>query len=457
MFIRFRPRPSLLTGLLVLAFTAPLRAETGQLDSALSTPGWLTVTGSYRLRYEWMDNTFRAIDPGTDDLLVSRLRLKAEARSERFRAGIEFQDSRGWLADQLTPVGTGSINAAEPLQIYVGMQGQDWFVDGDSVDITLGRFTFGTGSNRFIGEHIYRNTRQGHDGIRAVWALRDGPRLQGFFTNPVQRLPFDRSGILNNEIEFDEALSTRFWGVHADRLALGELDGELYLYGLEESGRGLGFQNRDLLTLGARLSDNRGSLTWEVETAYQFGDRRDVLQEGTPQVDHEALMLHAHIARQFDVAWRPEIELRYDYSTGDEDPEDGNSGRLDVLFGPLRFDFGPTSIYTGMTRSNINSPGLYANLFPRDNMVWMTGYRAIWMTEKRDFYGRSGLRDVTGQSGSFAGGQIETRYRWEIVPGSFRFEAGGALLIKGEFLKDAPLAPDTGNTIYIYSNVLFWF
>ena len=64
------------------------------MDRALSTPDWLTVTGSYRIRYEWMDNTFRPIDPGSDDLLVSRLRLKAEAKNDLFRAGFEFQDSR---------------------------------------------------------------------------------------------------------------------------------------------------------------------------------------------------------------------------------------------------------------------------------------------------------------------------------------------------------------------------
>ena len=59
----------------VLAVLMPAFAQAQdspwRLQSAFGAPDWLTVGGSYRLRYEYMDNTFRVLDPGQDELLVS--------------------------------------------------------------------------------------------------------------------------------------------------------------------------------------------------------------------------------------------------------------------------------------------------------------------------------------------------------------------------------------------------
>ena len=68
-----------------------------RLQTALDFPTWLTVAGSYRLRYEYLDNTFRILDPGRDELVVSRLRLHLRANGERFYSGFEFEDARAWL------------------------------------------------------------------------------------------------------------------------------------------------------------------------------------------------------------------------------------------------------------------------------------------------------------------------------------------------------------------------
>lgn len=435
--------------------------EPWRLGNRLSTPDWLRVSGSYRLRYEWLDNSFRAVDPGTDNLLVWRLRLKAEARYDRFRAGVQLQDSRTWLEGTGTPLGTDDVNALEPIQMYVGVRGNNWLMSGDRVDITVGRFTMGMGSNRFIGEHIYRNTRDSSDGIRAIWTLDDGPRIQAFVTNPVDKLPgvLDRDGLRDADVEFDRDASTVFWGAHVDDLKLRGLDTELYVFGLDESDSSRRpTRNRSYLTTGFRLMEAIDDWAWEVELAYQFGEvRATPLPGDTTDLDHSAWMLHAHVGTELRGAWRPEIEFRYDYSSGDSRPGDGNNERFDSLYGPVRFDFGPTGIYGAIRRSNINSPGVYVNLHPAQNAVWMIGYRAAWLAERRDFFGASGVRDTTGNSGSFIGHQIETRYRWEILPGRFRFEAGGALLFKGEFLEDAPTAPPAGDTIYLYSQFLVFF
>ena len=58
-----------------------------------------------------MDNTFRLVGPQQDELLLSRLLVHAQIKGERFYGGFELQDSRAWLEQDLTPVGTDDVNA----------------------------------------------------------------------------------------------------------------------------------------------------------------------------------------------------------------------------------------------------------------------------------------------------------------------------------------------------------
>ena len=102
------------------AAAAQAQGEAQPREPAAATPGWLSLTGSYRLRYEHMDNTFRIVGPDQDELLVSRLRLHARATGKRFYGGIEIEDARAWLDQDLTPVGTDDANALEPLRVYAG-------------------------------------------------------------------------------------------------------------------------------------------------------------------------------------------------------------------------------------------------------------------------------------------------------------------------------------------------
>jgi hypothetical protein len=57
--------------------------------------------------------------------------------------------------------------------------------------------------------------------------------------------------------------------------------------------------------------------------------------------------------------------------------------------------------------------------------------------------------DVTGASGSFAGHQLEARFRYWLVPSFLRAEVNALWLAKGRFLETAPNAPTTGDTQYL--------
>ena len=457
-----RPGPVLaaLPLLAMIAAAPAAAAEPLRIDDAWATPDWLSLSGSYRLRYEWLDNTFRAVDPGTDDLIVSRLRFKAEARMQNgLRFGAELQDSRAWGAGTGTPLGTDDVNAFEPLQAYAGYRVANAFRPGDQFDLLIGRFTFGLGSNRLVGEHVFRNTRGAFTGVKFDWSPANAPRLQAFVTRPVAREPSRRGALEDNEIELDEDANTVFWGVHVDRLRAGDLDAELYLYGIDDGDTAQRpTRNRNFLTLGGRLLGRAGVYSWSAEAALQSGSVRETaLPADRTELDHEAWLIQTRIGRSFDSSWSPRLSLRLDAISGDRRPGDGDNERFDSLFGPARFDFGHTGIYGALRRENLYSAGVYADFTPFADSAWMIGYRAAWLASRRDSFGASGLRDPAGDSGRFAAHQVETRFRWELAPGNLRFEAGGAMLFKGEFLTDAPGAPPPSDTIYLYTNLLVTF
>ena len=108
-------------------------------------------------------------------------------------------------------------------------------------------------------------------------------------------------------------------------------------------------------------------------------------------------------------------------------------------------------------RSNLFTPGIRLQLKPSANTSLLFAHRAYWLASDRDAWVVAGVRDPSGDSGSFIGQQIEFRYRWEIIPKNIRFEVGGAYLFKGEFATDAPNANDEGDPNYLYSQLLFTF
>ncbi|MEM9404192.1 MAG: alginate export family protein [Pseudomonadota bacterium] len=435
-------------------------AEPWRVQDQWTLPEWLSVSGDHQLRYEWLDETFRSIDPGADDVLLSRLLLAVEATvGNTVRFGAELQDTRTWGAETRTPLNSTFVNALEPLQLYMGLTLPNVLGEDGSVDVRVGRFTMQMGSNRFVARHIFRNALQAHTGVNVLWTQDKGPRLQLFATNPVRRLPLDAESLRDNDVEFDEDTRTLFWGAHLDRLRFGTADAAVYVFGIDDSDTvRRPSLNRNYVTAGVRLLSDEDNWYWELETAYQFGSIRGSLSPGDlSNLDHRAWLVHADVGWRLKGSWSPVAELRFDYASGDDNPSDASNERFDTLVGPLRFDYGPTSIYNLVRRQNSNTTGLYLTLTPREDTAWMTGYRAAWLAIDRDRLSGSLLRDPDGGSGSFLGHQIETRYRWDLRPGNLRLEFGGAYLFKGEFLKDAPQAPETGNTIYLYTQLTTTF
>lgn len=426
-----------------------------RLNPAIGAPGWLTVGGSYRLRYETLDGRFRHGETGSDQILVERLLLQARAQWGHVYAGGELEDSRAQLADAGTHLGTDSVDAFEPLQAYAGVQAQDIFAAGDRLDVEGGRFTMDLGSRRLIARNRFRNTLNAFTGLQARWHGAGGTDVTAFFVLPIDRMPTANAALLDNAVRLDsESWHTRLWGVFVSRPALiGRATGEAYLFGLTDEDRpGHAAIARELYTPGIRIVANPADDAWdyEIEAAMQFGTVQ-ASKTSTRKLDRLAGLLHASVGYRWDAMWKPRLSLEYDYASGDEHPGDGTDNRFDTLYGARRFDFGPTGIYGAFARSNLETPGVRLEIAPSKRLDAMVGYRLFWLASARDAWTTAGLQDASGRAGDFLGEQIEARLRYEVLPGNLELEFGGALMTHGTFQREVSGAPAAANSTYGYA------
>ncbi len=429
-----------------------------RLQDALLLPSWLSVSGTYRTRYESLDSQFRAGGDGGDQILLLRTTVKAAARHGRLTIAGEMLDARAALDDMGTPISTSLVNTAELLQAYLQWSASDFLAPGGLSKLRRGRITMDIGSRRLVARNRFRNTINAFTGIDWKWQGANGRQFRAFLTMPVNRKPNDRAALTDNDVEFDEEDSdVKFWGLYySETLSWGDR-AEVYYFGLDEDdASGRATRNREHSTVGLRLyrAAKLSHFDYQLEAAFQFGESRaSTSSADIIDLDHVAHFEHAELGYSFDYIWHPRLIAQYDFASGDDNPTDGDNEQFDTLFGARRFDFGPTSIYGSFARANISTPGLRFMLKPHRALTSLIAYRAYWLASDRDVWTTSRVRDARGATDSFLGQQIEMRVRFEVVPKSIRFEAGVAHLFAGKFMRDAPNSTGQGDATYLYSQI----
>ena len=424
---------------------------------------WLTLNGAQRTRYEHLFNQFRGGRPGDDRALSLRTSLNVELRFQSFRIHTEIMDSRAYLADANTPIDASVVNPVDLLQGYLAYGLDDFIVGGADGQVRAGRFTLELRSRRLVARNRFRNTVNAHTGIDLQWSNPGSLDVRAFATLPVQRLPSASEDLEENRGERDrESFDVVFWGAFVSAPSLiGDVTLESFLFGLHErDGADRPTRDRSLITTGFGLfrAPASGEFDLDVESAIQFGTSRSTADPGNnTDLDHLALFAHLAAGFTLDAPWSPRVVAQYDYASGDGDPEDGDNGRFDALFGARRFEFGPTGIYGAIARSNIHSPGVRIEARPSSATDVFVGYHPFWLAEARDGWTTSGLQDTTGGSGSFVGHQLETRARWRVKPEHISLDVGVANLIRGRFARETPGANPGGDTTEIYAQVTLAF
>ncbi len=436
-------------------------AQPWRLNNAVALPDWLSLSGSFRLRYESLDEQFRAFRDGGDQIFLLRTLLHAQAKWGAITFGAELQDSRQELADAGTPLSTSVVNTTELLRAYLNWQTTSLGGSDIASDMTVGRLTMDIGSRRFVARNRFRNTLNAFTGVDWSLNLQNGQHVRAFFVLPVNRRPVAPTKLLANETEFDdEHTDVKFWGVYwrAENVFWGD-SGEIFVFGLhEDDSASLATRNRELITIGFRFfrPAARGNFDYQIENAFQFGESRSTVL-ARPNLDHFAHFHHAELGFTFDSAWNPRLLAQFDYASGDDSQSDDDNNRFDTLFGSRRFDFGPTGQYGPFARSNVITPGLRLLLKPTAATSAFVAHRVYWLASARDAWTSARVIDPSGSSGRYLGHQIDVRMRHELLPGNVRIEAGVAHLFKGEFAEDAPNANDNGDPTYIYGQIALTF
>jgi hypothetical protein len=453
------PSPAALPGAAFLALAALPGAawcKAPSLQSLLGDPDDITVAGSVRVRYETLDGQPRAGFRLNDEQIALRTTLSAEYRSGGFRAGGEIYDSRAYLDKIGSTISANEVNTFELVQAYLGADIKSPFGKGTSAAVRVGRMMLNLGSRRLVAADDYRNTTNGYTGIRADLKMRGGTAATLIYTLPQIRLPDDLPSVRDHRTRWDrESFDLRLWGGLIARPAtLAGATTELSYFRLQErDSPGRPTRDRNLHTVAARLirDPRAGAWDFEVEGVYQFGGIRSGLAATASRLDVGAWFVHADIGYTFTGPMKLRLSAEYDHASGDG-PKRGY-GRFDTLFGMRRADLAPSGIYNALSRANIVTPGVRAEIAPTKRLDAFAVYRPMWLAARQDAFSSTGVRDASGRSGRFAGHQVEARLRYWLIPQFLRGEVNALWLAKGRFLHNAPNAPPSGDTRYISTGV----
>ncbi|RYF95571.1 MAG: hypothetical protein EON95_01015 [Caulobacteraceae bacterium] len=430
------------------------------VGKALDAPEGLTVSGSVRLRYEVIDGQPRPGFNDRDDLINLRTTLFGEYRKGPIRLGAELYDSRVWEDDAGAPVGTNEVNTLELVQAYVAADFDSPFAARGKASVQAGRFTLNLGSRRLVAADDYRNTTNGYTGLRVDAALPAGAKATGIWVMPQVRLPDDAPSLRDSQVEWDrESDDLVLWGGLVSRpRTVGDAMLEASYFHLEErDAAGRPTRDRALDTFGLRVIRDPapGKLDYEIEVIGQTGQISASTSQTAATLDVEAGFLHADVGYSFNTAWKPRLSFEVDYASGDDG--DVRYGRFDTLFGMRRADLAPAGLYNAVGRANIATPGVRLEITPDPRLDALVAYRGLWLASASDSFSTTGVRDATGDSGRYAGQQVEGRVRYWLVPDALRGEVSAVLLDKAGVLDDATNAPRNGDAAYISLNLTALF
>lgn len=423
-------------------------ASTHAQEAAQSTPEF-SYSGSVRLRQEAISGQLRAGFNNDDTLTSLRTRLYGRYGTDRLFAEAELYDSRAYLYDAQTPVGTGEVNAAELVQ--ASLTARFDLAEHIPLQVQAGRFTLNLGSRRLVASDDYRNTTNGYTGVRLDAGARTGAVLTAIYTMPQERLPDDRPGIDRAAIVRDrEGPDAVLWGA-VGSIPLGfpeaRLEGTAIAF-REKDSESRPSRDRDLKTVGLRYfrDPKPGQADFDAELYLQTGRASASLSPEAALQDVRAAFVHLEAGWQGTGAWKPRIAAEFDHASGDQPGGDFN--RFDTLFGMRRAEIAPAGLYNAVGRANLLSPGLRIEAAPDGRTDVFVTWRGLWLASRTDAFSTTGLRDSAGLSGRFAGHQVDARLRRWLVPDRLRIEINTVMVAHGEFLKSRRPGRDDPLTLY---------
>lgn len=418
------------------------------LKTALRLPDWIDLGLEQRTRFESYSHPWRASQAigngGTDAQIPLRSRVRfGLGGNGPLRFLFEGQDSRSFSdQDPGSFRDTTTVNQFDILQLLGSLTLKNVLKTGLRTDFHFGRMTMDVGRRRLIGRNAFRNTTNAFDGFH--WQIGQDKtwRIRAFVVEPVIR----------ELVTLDEQnRKLFFWGTYFESRHFPWFHMDAYYLGLNDNLGASVANHRTYSTFGGRLykDPKPGEPDYEIESSWQIGTKG--------MIDHFAYFNHLDLGYTFNLPWTPRVVFHYDYASGDRQPGDSQDGGFDTLFGSRRFEYEPTSLWGPFFRSNLNSPGWRVIITPAPGWILQVKHRVWYLAESRDAFAGSGLRDVTGNSGTSLGHDVDLQAQWAVTS-NLDFDAGYVHWFKGSYF-DSPAIlaqmPQGGNkdSDYFYMSV----
>jgi len=418
------------------------------LKTGLHLPDWIDLGLEQRTRFESVDHPWRTnqvIGNGrTDDQIAMRSRIRFGLGGDGpLRFLFEGQDSRSLLnGDRGDFRDTTTVNEFDILQLLGSLTVNNLMGTGLRTDFHFGRMTMDFGRRRLVARNDFRNTSNSFDGFH--WQIGQGQtwRFRGFFVEPVIR----------DFVTLDtENVHSLFWGTYLESRHFPWFQTDAYYFGLNDIRLKNVANHRTYSTFGGRLykDPKPGEPDYEIETTWQIGTRG--------VTDHFAHFQHVDLGYMFNLPWTPRLLFHFDYASGDHKPNDSQDEGFDTLFGARRWEYGPTGVFLPFFRTNLISPGWRIIVTPMPNLTLQLKHRVWYLAQNKDFFGSSGLRDITGKAGGSLGHDLELRAQYA-VNANLDFDFGYVHWFKGSYFDNPAILsqmPSGGNkdSDYFYASV----
>lgn len=384
----------------------------------------LSFGGSFWYRYmHETDSRLNAAGINNDYHLL-RTRLHADLwYQDQFRLFAEMLDARALGLD--LPALAIDKNHTDMLNLFADVKlGQ--FMDGPAY-LRVGRQELLYGSQRLISTLDWANTRRTFQGVKTFWQT-PAFNLDAFWVRPMVTEPnqFDNWDKDRNFIGL--------WGTYKaipgqvlDLYYLSLIDNRIASPANITQGNVL--QGDSVLhTIGARWVGDYERILYELEGMYQFGKRS--------HLDISAFSIASGVGYQLPLPMNPQFWLRYDFASGDKNHRDGRSNTFNQLFPFGHYYFG---YIDQIGRQNIHDFNAQFTLHPQPWVTFLGQYHRFYLANKRDYlYNAAGagtIRDITGQSGSHVGDEIDFTINFHLSRHQDVL-LGYSKLFTGEFLKN---------------------
>lgn len=392
---------------------------------------WLDVGLDFRTRYEYRENDYRPYtttgaggvpvssfrnQPDDVALLRTRAYLGVKNVLDPLRFVVEFQDSRSYGSHYETSV--SDVNEFELIQGYGELYFNNVLGHNRPLSIRAGRQSLELLDRRLIANNQFRNTTNNFEGYR----LRFGKKqnnwdLDTFALQPVERLKYDFDRPDERTWVYGAVLSVKQW---SDFITV-----QPYFLGKKTKGdpNNLSpqFQSNsvDIYAPGLRVYGALGEtgFDFDADINKQFG-RQGAGKKGIGKNVQETMQQHSALAYSietgysFDHTWKPRASLFYGYGSGDNNPVDKLNQNFDSFYGFNQ----PWSRNDYFSWTNIHTPKARVEFSPYKDVNIDTGYNAYWLASETAAWGRAGLQDKTGKSGSFLGHEFDIRLRHKFNP-----------------------------------------